>query len=92
MREATEVADLGQEPERGERANAAKRAQPAYGVAPRLAGRDRFELVVDRGELGSIASRWERMWQKAVWASGSARRWRESQAACCLVHAFLPSR
>src|SRR5215216_7555560 len=51
VREAAEVADLGEQPERRERADAAEAAQPARRIAPRLAGRDLAELVLDRGQL-----------------------------------------
>jgi hypothetical protein len=50
--EAAKVADLGQQPERGDQADAPERAQPTHRVRPGLARRHLLELVVECGELG----------------------------------------
>ena len=49
--EAAEVADLGEQPERGVGRDAAKTPQPRHRVRPRLARRDLIELVIEDGDL-----------------------------------------
>ena len=49
--EAAEVADLGEQPERGQRRDATEAGEPADRVAPGMARSDLLELAVDRGEL-----------------------------------------
>ena len=51
VREAREVADLGDQSQRGQRRDPAKRAQPVDLPAPRLARGDLLKLGVQGGEL-----------------------------------------
>src|SRR5207253_3214383 len=51
VREAAEVADLGEQTQRGVSRDAAERPQPRHRVSPRVVGRDLLELLVERREL-----------------------------------------
>ena len=51
MSEAREVADLGDQPERGQRRDPAKRPQPVDLPRPPVLARDVLEMGVNSGEL-----------------------------------------
>jgi hypothetical protein len=91
MRQAGEVADLGDQPERGAGRDPAKAGQDLDGLGPAYAASDLLQVVVERVELAVEPSRCRSISDSALWASWSSSRWRAIHARC-IVHWLRPSR